>query len=173
MPAAGGTEVRIAPSPGQEKLFGWTAAGNLLFLSDRTGRNGLYLVRLNNGSQVGEPEEVRSNLPELRPVGLTPGGTLFYSEPVRVGNVMSATFDVASGKAESAAAPLAARYPNPTEAAAWTSDGRYVAVQRLTADPDRTTFLIMTPTPAPAAKSPPRSAGTCAPGSRGRLTASH
>lgn len=142
MPAAGGKEIRIAASPGHDQLFGWTAAGNLLFLSNRTGRHGLYLVRLSNGAQAGEPEEIRSNLPDLQPVGLTPDGTLFYSEPVRVGNVMSAAFDIASGKAESAPSPVVARYPNSTEAAAWTADGRHVAVQRLTTDTDRTTFHI-------------------------------
>jgi Tol biopolymer transport system component len=35
-----------------------------------------------------------------------------------------------------------ARYPNSTEAATWSADGRFYAVQRLTADLDRTVFFI-------------------------------
>jgi Tol biopolymer transport system component len=142
MPSGGGSEIRVAASPGHDKLFGWTADGHILFLSNRTGRNGLYLVRMRNGAQAGEPVELRANLPGISPVGIASNGTLFYSEDVRVGNVMSADFDLAGGKAASAPAPVAARYPNSTEASAWSADGRFSAVQRLTADLDRTVFLI-------------------------------
>lgn len=142
MPAEGGSEIRVAASPGHDQLFGWTADGHILFLSNRTGRNGLYLVRMRNGAQAGEPEELRANLPRISPVGIAGDGTLFYSEGVRIGNAMSADIDLSTGKTASSPTPLVARYPNSTEAAAWSADGRFYAVQRLTTDLDRTVFLI-------------------------------
>jgi Tol biopolymer transport system component len=142
IPAEGGSEIRVAASPGHDRLFGWTADGHILFLSNRSGRNGLYLARMRNGVQAGEPEELRGNLPDISAVGIAGDGTLYYSESVRVGNVMSADFDLATGKAASAPVPVVARYPNSTEAAAWSADGRYSAVQRLTSDLDRTVLLI-------------------------------
>lgn len=142
MPAGRGTDTRIAASPGRDTLVAWTPAGELLFAGNRNGRNGLYLVKVNGGKQSGEPREVRADVPEIQPIGLTAKGTLFYAEQVPSGNAMSADIDLSTGKALSSPAPLVERFPNSTLAAAWSPDGRYLAVRRLTPDRQRTTFLI-------------------------------
>ncbi len=142
MPAPCGPEVRIASNPGSDKLVGWTAAGHLVFMSGRTGRLGLYLVRISGGKQSGEPEELRANLPAIKPVGLSANGTFFYSESIPRSDAMVAQLDVATGKLTSEPRPLFPPYPKSTSTASWSPDGRWLAVHRLTEDQNRTTLLI-------------------------------
>ncbi|MDP2998690.1 MAG: tetratricopeptide repeat protein [Bryobacterales bacterium] len=142
MPAAGGPEARIAENPGSDKLVGWTAAGHLVFLSDRTGRLGLYIVRMSGGKQLGEPQELRANLPAIEPVGLSANGTFFYSESISRSDAVAAQLDIASGKLSSEPRPLVPLHPKSTASAAWSPDGHWFAVRRLTDDRNRTTFLI-------------------------------
>lgn len=140
MPANGGTALRVASSEGNETLAGWTAAGDLLFLSSRTGISGLYRVAVREGKQAGEPELLRPDAGDWRPIGVSADGTFFYRE-----RTVTSDAYVAETGAGAKPALLLPRYPNSGGAAAWSADGKRVAVQRLTRDrKERTTFVVRT-----------------------------
>jgi Tol biopolymer transport system component len=74
-----GTEERLVEHPGFDKVVGWTPDGRgLLFTSDRTGSQDLYLLPVSNGKPQGSPRLVKAGLGTITPLGITPRGDLYY-----------------------------------------------------------------------------------------------
>jgi Tol biopolymer transport system component len=137
MPATGGPGTAIAASEGRETLAGWTASGDLVFFSDRSGRNALYRLKMREGKAAGQPEILRADIGEWAPIGITANGALFYRERLTHSDAFIAPANPGGG-----ARPLLDRYPGAGSVAAWSQDGAWLAIHRLTPDRDRATFVI-------------------------------
>jgi Tol biopolymer transport system component len=104
----------------------WTADGDLLFTSDRTGALGLWLARVDDGRPQGEPQLVRREIGSLvTPVGLSPDGAYYYRLNEGLVDVHTATLDPAQGRA-----PVPQRIPRRVEGINlfpdWSPDGRRI-----------------------------------------------
>lgn len=74
-----GKEERLVEHPAYDKVVGWTPKGDgLLFTSDRTGSEDLYLLPLNNGKPQAGPQMIKSGIGTIDPLGITQDGALYY-----------------------------------------------------------------------------------------------
>ena len=76
----GQSESAIVKHAARDEVVSWSAAGtHLLFNSDRSGQPGLWAQQVDQGTAVGEPMLVMSNLDVGSGMGITPEGTLHYA----------------------------------------------------------------------------------------------
>ncbi len=89
---AGGQVTPLVQHPAQEQLLGWTPDGkSVLFLSDRTGNWGVWLVPVADGKPQGEPTLVRREAGAMEPMGFANNGSFYYKIRVDGLNVYTAT----------------------------------------------------------------------------------
>jgi len=103
----------------------WTADGRLLFMSDRVGKNDLWLVEIENGRTRGEPQMVRADSAMRVPVGLSASGALYYRAEDGRMNVAISTLDPKSGTAS--APTIVGRLQGLNRIPDWSPDGRRLA----------------------------------------------
>ena len=78
----GSQETTVVRNPANDSFPMWSRDGShLLFLSDRTGRNGLWMVPILKGREAGPATSLRADVGPISPLGMTQGGTLLYVEP--------------------------------------------------------------------------------------------
>lgn len=142
MPAAGGPEIRVASNPAKDTLVSWTASGDLLFLSDRSGRSSLHLAKMSRGRETGEPAEIRPNVLEAMPVGLTNSGTFYYTEPIVRADAYQADVDPATGALASPAKLVSERMMRSASGAVWSGDGQWLVIRRTGAGGNGTPFVV-------------------------------
>jgi len=81
----GRNETEVVRIAGRHRSPVWTPDGSaILFLSDRTGRDGLWAVMLQNGQALGEPVLIQDSLgPGVELVGVAADGTVYLRETQR------------------------------------------------------------------------------------------
>lgn len=68
---------------GSEKFLDWAPRGSeLLFTSDRRGSIDLWSLNINEGKTTGLPRLVQSNVGDMKPIGLTQNGALYYKPQI-------------------------------------------------------------------------------------------
>lgn len=93
------TTIPVIKHPADDRLLGWTPDGKgILFLSDRTGTRDAWLVRVVDGKSQGTPRLIKRELGQVRSMGLTKGGSLYYSTPGFVADIFSVSIDPDSGR---------------------------------------------------------------------------
>src|SRR5437868_15408257 len=71
----GGREIPAVVHPADDRLAGWTPDGkNLLFLSDRSGTTGMWMLPFANGKFAEKLILLKHDVPLGRPIGLTYSG---------------------------------------------------------------------------------------------------
>jgi len=70
----------LAPHPGHDSVMGWSPDGKkVLFVSDRSGTNDLWMIPVESGKQIGEPFLLRMNIGSIKPLGITQDGSFFFN----------------------------------------------------------------------------------------------
>jgi len=91
---ADGEVATLVEHPAQEQLLGWAPDGNsVLFLSDRAGGWGAWLIPVADGKPQGEPTLVKRDAGAIEPMGFTNGGSLYYKIRDDGLNIYRATLD--------------------------------------------------------------------------------
>ena len=97
--ADGSREVPLVESPANDRVLGWAPDGrHVLFLSDRAGTMGAWMIAVAGGRPQGEPVLVRPDLWRSDQVGFTRDGKLYYTVATGSSGVYVATVDPASGR---------------------------------------------------------------------------
>lgn len=126
--ADGSVRAKVAPSPAEDSVMGWTPDGKgLLFLSDRSGAFGLWSVRVEEGRPMGEPRLIRPQLGAESTIGLSPEGTLYYGVRAGRNKVLVGSWDIAAGRALERPEELVRSFVGPHKNPVWSPDGRYLA----------------------------------------------
>jgi Tol biopolymer transport system component len=124
---AAGREIPVAVRQGQDLMMGWSPAGALLFLSDRTGALGLWGVTLGD-SGPGVPTLLKNDLGAAEPLGVTQSGAFYYG--LHTGQSQSsiriADFDLATGRISSPR-ELPKAFPESQVRPFWSADGKSLA----------------------------------------------
>ncbi len=77
--AEGNAETQLIRHPANDTVIGWMPdAEGLLFVSDRTGTQDVWFVRVAGGQPHGDPQLVKPGVGPIEPMGITAGGALFY-----------------------------------------------------------------------------------------------
>jgi Tol biopolymer transport system component len=99
LPLDGENATLVIEHPADDRLLGWTPDGRgVLFSSIRTGTWDAWMIPIVDGKAQGAPRLVKRNLGKVNAMGLTQGGSLYYSTPGLKGDIFSVSIDPDSGR---------------------------------------------------------------------------
>jgi Tol biopolymer transport system component len=126
-----GSDREIQVAAGHSQFMGWSADGkHLLFVSSRTGTNGLWAIRFVDGAPQGDAELIKPDIGQASGIGLSASGALYYySPPARdLQHIQIAKFDPATWTLQSPPATLAEEDElEETLWPEWSPDGKALA----------------------------------------------
>ena len=126
MKSDGTGDAAVVQHPANDAFLGWSPDGGaVLFLSDRTGVNGVWSIEVAAGRPRGVPVPVKDNVGGIEPVRMI-GGTLYYGTGLSLSDMFLASLDPATGaggEPRSAKAGLTGSDHDPD----WSPDGRSLA----------------------------------------------
>lgn len=124
----GSRETRLIDHLANDSVIGWTPDGkNLLFLSNRTGSVGLWIIQVADGQPLGQAELIKQDIGSIHPVGLTKKGAFFYSTSTKMENVYVANIEPTTYKVIGNPTPLSQRIVVTNFAPDWSPDGKFLA----------------------------------------------
>jgi len=95
----GKVEVPLITHPAHDSFLGWSPDGkHVLFASDRTGTNDLWIIAVKNGKPAGKPELIKKGLGNIDASGITPDGSFYYISPRQMEDIYVAEMDQSTGK---------------------------------------------------------------------------
>lgn len=127
--AADGTrEVTLVKHAANDLNPVWTPDGNhVLFFSDRTGRMGLWALKVAADGAVGSAQLVKSDIGQGIPLGFSPEGSFYYGVGIGGRNIYMATLEPATASLLSQPVPAAETYMGANSAPEWSPDGKSLA----------------------------------------------
>lgn len=133
----GDTEATLVKHPADDIVIGWSPDGRqVLFTSDRTGTVGIWAVRVSGGKAQEAPELVRANLGNLRPLGLTRDGKLFYGISTGFSDVFVASIEPTTGEVLGPPVKAVRKYETFNASPDWSPDGQFLACHSTRGIPD-------------------------------------
>ena len=95
----GTRNVRLIEHPANDLCPVWTHDGKtILFVSDRGGTLGLWLVSVLDGQPKGPAQLIKPDMGRIRPFDITDNGALYYGLTAGTGDVYEVEMDPKSGK---------------------------------------------------------------------------
>ncbi len=123
----GSREVSLVQHPADDYAPLWEPDGRgVLFVSDRAGTTGIWLLPVVNGKPQGSPELVKKDMGQMLPLGFNGKGALYYGVRRNAVDVYVAELDFASGKFRAAPAKAVQRYVGANFSPIWSPDGDYL-----------------------------------------------
>jgi Tol biopolymer transport system component len=121
-----GQESTLVDHPADESVLGWSPdGGQVIFTSDRTGSIGIWAVRVSDGKAQGMPELVRGDM-NLRPLGMTRDGKLYYGIYTGWSDIFIAAIDPVTGRVLASPAKAVRKYETFNSAPDWSPDGQFL-----------------------------------------------
>ena len=124
-----GRENRLVEGPANDAMPIWTPDGRrVLFMSDRAGSTGLWMLEVVDGRAASPPELVKRDIGAgFVPMGFTRSGSLYYGVDTGMVDVYVATIDPNTGRVLEAPAPIGSQGVGANRAPCWSPDGKYLA----------------------------------------------
>ncbi|MFZ5928037.1 MAG: hypothetical protein ACOYX1_11375 [Acidobacteriota bacterium] len=95
----GSQDTPVIVNTANDLVMGWSPDGaNLLFTSDRTGANGLWLLPVANGKPTAAPRLLKPQIGPVSPLGVTISGGLYLVKDTSTNAIHFAPIDLAAGK---------------------------------------------------------------------------
>lgn len=124
----GSRELVLAKHPADDIALGWVPhSKSVLFASNRAGTMDTWIVQVEDGKPVGEPELVKKDIGRIDPLGFSNKGAFYYALPTGMQEVYVAAFDQATGRLSAPAAPATQRSVGSNSDPFWSPDGRLLA----------------------------------------------
>jgi Tol biopolymer transport system component len=124
----GTSDARLVGHPSLDTLPVWTPDGrHILFVSDRGGTLGFWIVPVADGRAQGEPRLVKPDVGRIRPLGFSDTGAFHYGLLAGTGDVYEMAIDPGSGRPTSAPAVAFKRYVGFNGIPDYSPDGRFLA----------------------------------------------
>jgi WD40 repeat protein len=94
-----GDERLLVEHPADDRVLGWAPdGGHVLFLSDRTGTLGAWLLPVADGRPAGGARLVKPDMWRIAPLGFARDGSYYYGVPMEMTDVYVAAFDPETGQ---------------------------------------------------------------------------
>jgi Tol biopolymer transport system component len=123
----GKDETALVSHPSDDRLLGWSPDGkSILFLSDRTGTWDAWMIPVADGKPQGAPRLIRRELGMVKAMGLTRGGSLYYSTPGFEWDIFSASLDPDTEKILEPAKKLPLLHEGHNFSPKLSPDGKYL-----------------------------------------------
>ena len=132
MSSDGSREAPLVEGPDKKGSAVWTPDGRkVLFVSDRSGADGLWSVRVADGKPAGMPELVKPNVGSMYLLGFTRDGAFYYGSHTSQSDVYVADLDTETGKISSKPERVNERFIGSSKGPlAWSPDGQFLAYNR-------------------------------------------
>jgi Tol biopolymer transport system component len=128
LPLEGGHEIPVVEHMADDFFLGWAPDGRrVLFISDRTGSPGIWMVRVSQGRPRGDPEPVRLDVGRIYPLGFIRSGACYYSLNTGMEDVYVAMTDRNTGKLLGPPVAMSQRFVGANAHPDWSPDGQYLA----------------------------------------------
>ncbi len=123
-----GHESVVVSASGDNSSPIWTRDGSrIVFLSTRSGAEGLWSIPVRDGKADGPAELVRPSMGGIRPLGFSNTGSFLYVQKLGNQNVFVQTLDPVTGKAEGDASKIVDTYVGANTNPSWSPDGTSIA----------------------------------------------
>ena len=128
----GSRETPLIEHPANDQFPMWTPDGKrILFVSDRTGNLGAWLIQVADGKPQGSPELVKSGIGPIWPLGFTRDGSFYYRLSTgTMFDVYTAALDPATGTLLSSPQKVSQPFVGSNSQPDWSPDGQYLAYFR-------------------------------------------
>ncbi len=124
----GSGEAALVEHPADDRAPFWTPEGKrIVFVSDRSGSKGLWMLDVDDGRPKGAPTLVKGMGEKFNPMGLTPDGAFYYGVGTPAFDVFVATLDFEAGKVLAPPTKMSLRFEGWNYAPFWSPDGKYLA----------------------------------------------
>jgi Tol biopolymer transport system component len=124
----GSGETPLVVHPANDGAPFWTPDGkHIVFASDRTGSNALWILEVDEGKPKGDPTQVKGMGKEFGPMGFTADGSFYYSIEVSALDIYVTTLDFKAGKVLADPTKMSLRFEGSNLAPAWSPDGKYLS----------------------------------------------
>ena len=128
LPTDGGAETPLIEHPAVDTVIDWTPDGQgLLFTSDRTGTQDVWLIRVVEGKPQGDPQLLKSGVGRIEPMGITLRGQLYYGLSGGATDVYEMGIDPRTGRIVSPVKRTALLYEGHNESPDYSPDGKQLA----------------------------------------------
>jgi Tol biopolymer transport system component len=129
----GSSDVPLLEHPANDRCPVWTPDGKrILFISDRAGAPGFWMIDVVDGKPRGEPRLVKPDIGDIGPaLGLTRDGAYYYLQSVEIADIYVADLNPAIGRIQGKPQALASRFARKLEPV-WSPDGQHLAFIRRT-----------------------------------------
>lgn len=126
--ADGSTEIPLIEHPAGDTVIDWTPDGKgLVFLSDRTGTQDVWFVRIAGGKSQGDPQLIKSGVGSIEPMGMTSAGKMFYGLQGGAIDVYEVELDPRTGKILTPAKKVILQYEGHNGYPDYSPDGKFLA----------------------------------------------
>jgi len=137
----GSDETTLVDGSSNDRQPVWTPDGKaIVFVSDRSGSDGLWSVRVEGRLAKGSAELIRPNVGPIQLLGFSRDGSLFYGSQNGQVDVFVATLNPGTLALTGRPTALTDRFVGSNSGASWSPDGRQVAFVR---GPDRRSKQIV------------------------------
>jgi len=129
----GKREIPLLNHPADDRLLGWTPAGDwILFSSDRSGNWDAWIVPFSNGKTKGDPTLVKQDFGQMRgiglqPMGFTQDGSFYFGDLVWLENIYLAEVDTEKTDVLEPPKKMAQRFEGSNCDPVWSPDGQSLA----------------------------------------------
>jgi len=123
----GSHEIPLVEHPADDFAPFWSPDGNrIVFVSDRSGSMGIWVLEVIDGKPKGSPQLIKQNLNGMTPLGVTQDGSYYYCLPPGDGDVYMATLDPETGEVVIPPAKAIQSYEGFNSGPDFSPDGKYL-----------------------------------------------
>ena len=121
-------EITLIKHPANDLRPIWAPDGkSVVFMSDRTGAPGIWVVPVSKGKPQTSPQLVKSDTGEVDPMAFTGDGSLYYGFSTSTFEIYIAELDPKSGRVLAAPTKPIERFEGAHWWPDWSPDGKYLA----------------------------------------------
>jgi RNA polymerase sigma factor (sigma-70 family) len=124
----GSHETKLVEHPADDRYPFWASDGNwIVFVSDRSGSMGVWVLEVADGKPKGSPRLIKQNLNAIIPLGLTQDGSYYYTFATDDHDVYMTTLDPGTGKVVEPPVKAVQSFEGFNSQPAFSPDGKYLA----------------------------------------------